>query len=45
MKEITFKQKKVNHFYAIRNDKGQLEVIQEPHLGQKVFEVQVVAGG
>ena len=36
---------KINHFYAIRNDKGQLEMIKEPVVGQKYFEIAVISGG
>lgn len=45
MKQITFKQAKPNHYYAIRNEKGQLELVKEPQKGQEVFEFAAVAGG
>jgi hypothetical protein len=45
MKEVIFKSKKENHFYAQRNDKGQLELIQEPQAGQKYYEFACVSGG
>lgn len=45
MKEITFKAKKKDHFYAVRNEKGQLVLLQEPKPGDKVFEFAAVAGG
>ena len=45
MKETTFKSKNPNHFYAQRNEKGQLELIQEPEQGKKYFEFACVSGG
>lgn len=45
MKQITFKTKKPNHFYAQRNEKGQLELIQEPESGKKYYEFACVSGG
>jgi hypothetical protein len=35
MKEIIFETAKENHFYAIRNEKGELELVKNPKLGQK----------
>ena len=45
MKEIIFKEKKQNHFYAAKNDKGKLELIREPNIGQKVVEFACISGG
>lgn len=44
MQEIVFTKKKANHFYAKRVD-GQLEVVQDPKVGDVVLEVAVVSGG
>lgn len=45
MKEITFKERKENHFYAKREKNGRLVVIETPKVGQKVFEIPFVKGG
>ena len=45
MKQITFKQAKKNHFYAEQNEKNQLELVKEPQVGKKYFEVPVISGG
>lgn len=45
LKEITFKEKRKNHFYAKRNKQGQLELVDNPQIGDKVFEFAAVAGG
>lgn len=43
--EITFKEKREHHFYAKRDSKGQLVLVQEPKEGDTVYEIAVVAGG
>jgi len=45
MKQIAFKVRKPNHFYAVRDDKGQLVEVTEPKKGQLVYEVAIIAGG
>jgi hypothetical protein len=45
IKEIIFKNAKPNHFYAQKNEKGQLELIQTPNKGEKYYEFPCVSGG
>src|SRR5579872_2015135 len=45
MKEIVFEEKKVNHFYSQRNEKGNLVLVQEPAKGEKYFEFSCISGG
>lgn len=45
MKEIVFKEAKPNHFYSQRNTNGQLELIKDPEIGKKYYEVAVISGG
>jgi predicted double-glycine peptidase len=45
IKEITFTEKKENHFYAVKNEKGQYVLVQDPKPGDRVFEFAAVAGG
>ena len=44
-KLITFSKKKSNHFYAIKNEKEQFELITNPKKGDKVYEYAVISGG
>jgi hypothetical protein len=44
-KEITFEQAKENHFYAQKNEKGQLELVRNPKIGEKYYEFACVVGG
>jgi hypothetical protein len=45
MQEIVFSEPKENHYYAKRNDKGQLELVEEPQKGESYFEFAAIAGG
>ena len=44
MQKIIFKEKRENHFYAKKNDKGQYELV-EPKRGEECYEFAAVAGG
>jgi hypothetical protein len=44
-KQITFKEKKKNHFYSQKNEKGQLELVSDPVVGEKYYEFACVSGG
>lgn len=46
-KMVTVKALRVNHFYARRNESGQLEMVQNKDVvfGEKYYELAAVAGG
>ena len=44
-KPITFKEIKTNHFYVIKDEKGQFLQIKEPQIGDKVYEIPTISGG
>jgi len=45
LKLVTFKEKKKNHIYAEKDDKGNLSLIQEPVMGQEYYEIAAISGG
>lgn len=45
MQEIVFHAKRENHHYAKRNDKGQLELVNDPKEGETYYEFAAVSGG
>jgi hypothetical protein len=42
---ISFESKKANHFYAVKNEKGEFLKIENPEIGQQVYEIPSLSGG